>query len=138
MQNNKTSDRGLNQFRKSIADKLMLCDCKSIAIQTLCRGDAVLDLPRRPISYINSMSLISAVLGVDKKTLLPILSTLALGLWHNNARRYHPHTMGDDAYARLCVISSTAEAVSYHPPRRICWFCFFGKKILHKTINMHF
>ena len=38
--------------------------------------------------------------------------------------RYHPHTMGNDAYARLCVISSGAWAISHHPPQRICGFVF--------------
>ncbi len=41
-------------------------------------------------------------------------------------RRYHPHTMGNDAYARLCVIWSGAWAVSPPPQRGICRFCFLG------------
>ncbi len=46
---------------------------------------------------------------------------------HSRVRRYHPHTMGDDAHARLCVISSGARAVSHPPLRRICHFCFLGR-----------
>jgi len=47
--------------------------------------------------------------------LWPIPSPVAR--WRpSRVRRYHPHTMGDDAYARLCVISSGARAVSHPPP----------------------
>jgi hypothetical protein len=48
-----------------------------------------------------------------------------------------PHTMGNNAYAWLCVILSGSQAVSHPSPQRICWFCFLGEKILHETMNMH-
>ncbi len=45
----------------------------------------------------------------------------------SRVRWYHPHTMGDDAFARLCVIWLGARAVSPPPQQRICWFCFLGR-----------
>ncbi len=53
----------------------------------------------------------------DGQRLWPIPSPAAL--WcPNRVRRYHPHTMGNDACARLCVILSGARAVS-HPPTTV-------------------
>jgi hypothetical protein len=70
------------------------------------------------------------------RRLQPIPSPVAR--WRpSRVRRYHPHTMGDDAYAQLCVISSGARAVIPPPQRHICRLVFFGKKILHNTMNMH-
>jgi hypothetical protein len=40
----------------------------------------------------------------------------------SQVRRCHPHTMGDDAYAWLCLISSGALAVSHPPPRPTTYF----------------
>ncbi len=66
----------------------------------------------------------------DGQRLWPIPSPAAQ--WRpNRVRRYHPHTMGNEACTRLCVILSGARAVSHTPPptRHICpffsrWECF--------------
>ncbi len=46
--------------------------------------------------------------------------------WPSRVRRCHPHTMGNDAYPWLCLISSGARAVS-HPPHDVFVVFFLGE-----------